>query len=800
MICPKCKADNPDDNQYCGKCGTSLIFIPDTPSSISTEALDMSKKLALEFAPGQYFSKRYQIIEEIGRGGMGRVYKAVDKELNRIVALKMIRPELSDTPAMVERFKKGLILASKVTHKNVCRIHDLGEVEGIKFISMQYIDGQDLKQFIQQAGKLTEEKALAIANQICEALQEVHNEGVIHRDLKPQNIVLDRKGNAYVMDFGFAKSVESRTITKPGVVMGTPNYMSPEQAKGKAVDHRVDVYSLGVIMYEMLTGNPPFKADSVAGLIHKHIKESPKPPSELNPQISKTLEEIILKCLEKKPEKRYQRADEIKKAIAEAKAELISVPRSSKTHKKQKSPLTEWKNSIAVLPFVDLSPEKDQEYFCDGLAEELINSLTKIKELRVVARSSSFSFKGKDLDIRQIGKRLNAETVLEGSVRKAGKRLRIMAQLIDVADGYHLWSERYDREMGDVFAIQDEISLEIINKMKIGLGVKEKSLLTRRYTDDLEAYNLYLKGRYHLNKRTEEGLQRAYEYFNQTMEKNPSYSLAYAGIADYYTLLGWFRYLHPKDAFPKAKAAAEKALEMDETLAEAHTSLAWVKTNYDWDWLAAEREYRRAIELKPSYATAHQWYSNYLGAMGRHDESIAEAKQAQQLDPLSLYITFNLGNMFYLARQYDQAIEECQKTLEMDPNFIVAHIFLPLPYSQKGKYKEAMAALKKAKDFLGEDNPRVITALGNIYALSGKKNKAKKVLDELHELSTQSYVSPWGIALIYVALGENDEAFQWLKKAYNEREQWMKFVKIEPLFNTLHSDPMFTALLNKMNL
>jgi serine/threonine protein kinase/Tfp pilus assembly protein PilF len=788
MKCPKCQAENPEENKYCGKCGASLSDV--TTTLLLPLSEDLPEKLDLDFAPGQYFGKRYQIIEQVGKGGMGRVYKTLDKELNRIVALKMIRPELSVTPSMIKRFKKELVLASKVNHKNVCRIHDLGEAEGIKFISMQYIDGQDLKQFIIQSGKLTEEKAIDITKQICAALQAAHDEGVIHRDLKPQNIVLDKKGNAYVMDFGIAKSLEAEEATRPGVVMGSPAYISPEQAEGKDVDHRTDIYSLGAIMYEMVTGKPLFKADSIAAFIRKHITEVPELPSTLNPNISKAIEGIILKCLEKDPVKRFQKADEIFTALDNVKPELFLSASSYKFRN----------NSIAVLPFVNLSPQKDQDYFCDGLAEELINSLTKIKDLRVVARTSAFSFKGKKLDIREIGKKLNVHTILEGSVRKSGNKLRITAQLSEVNNGYQIWSERYDREMDDVFAIQDEISLEIVNKLRLKLGGKERSLLFKRYTEDLEAYNLYLRGRYHLNKRTKEGLKKAIEYFEKAIDKNPTYALAYAGIADYYTLLGWFRYLSPKDAFPKAQAAAEKALEMDESLAEARTSLAWVRANYNWAWFAAEKEFKRAIELKPSYAVAHQWFSNYLGAMGRHDESIAEAKRAQELDPLSLYITFNLGNMFYLARQYDDAIEECHKTLEMDANFYVSRIFLPLPYAQKGMFKEATAELNKAKKLVGEETPKIKATRGYIYAISGKKEKAEKLLEELSELAKNTYVSPWTIVAIYAALNQKREAMTWLNKAYEEHDQWLKFLKVEPILDDLRSNLGFKELLRRIGL
>jgi serine/threonine protein kinase/Tfp pilus assembly protein PilF len=790
MKCPKCKAENPDDNQFCGKCGTPLIDIPSTPTEAPTKTEIAQQKSALDFIPGQHFGKRYQIIEEIGRGGMGRVYKAIDNELKRIVALKMIKPEISSQPGIVERFKKEIKLASQITHKNVCRIHDLGEAQGIKFISMQYIKGQDLKGFIKQSGRLTTEKTIDLTGQICAALQAAHGEGVIHRDLKPRNIMLDKEGSAYVMDFGIAKSFEAEELTKEGTVVGTPHYMSPEQAEGRKVDHRSDIYSLGAIMYEMLTGKPPFTADSDIGIVHKHITETPKPPSKLNPQIPEALENIILKCLEKKPEERYQNADEIIKAINKVKPEIISPIKPAMIQKK----------SIAVLPFADMSPQKDQEYFCDGISEELINALNKVEGLQVASRTSAFQFKGKGYNIREIGEELKVQTVLEGSVRKAGNKLRIAAQLIDVSNGYHLWSEKYDRDLDDVFAIQDEISLAIVDKLKVRLLGKEKAALTKRYTKDLDVFNLYLKGIYFWNKRYEGRMKKALECFQQAIEKDPAYTLAYTGIADCYNILGFFNYIQPNKAFPIAKATAEKALEIDENIAEAHNSLAWSIFYYDWDWSAAEREYKRAIELNPNYATAHSWYSIYLGAMGRHEESITEAKKSQELDPFSLIINVVASWICYLARRHDKAIEEVKKALELDPNFIIAIYQLGLIYSAKAMHKEAVMQFQKAVDLSGGEESLVLGLLGYGYARSGNRAESQKVLDKLFKLSKHKYVAPVMIAIIYGELGQKDKAFEWLKKAYKEHDNWMILLKVDPFFDSLRSDPRFKALLKKMKL
>lgn len=433
------------------------------------------------------------------------------------------------------------------------------------------------------------------------------------------------------------------------------------------------------------------------------------------------------------------------------------------------------------------------------MAETLISLLTKIKDLRVVARTSAFSFKGKEFDVREIGRKLNVQTVLEGSVQKAGNKLRITAQLVNIADGYHLWSERFDREMDDIFAIQDEISQAIVNELRIKLTDEDRTLLTKRYTDNLEAYNLYLKARYYWNIRTLDGMLKAIDYFQQAIEKDSTYALAYAGIAECYIPMGVY-YLSPNEAFPKAKAAAEKALQIDDTLAEAHNSMAGIMMSYDWDWFTAEKECKRAFELNPSYATAHHWYSLYLAGLGRYEESIAEAKRAQELDPLSLIISADLGLNLYHARQYDKAIEQLQSTLKMDPNFIIAHYYLSLVYVQKRMHKEAIKEVLKAIDLSGGESTLFLGRLGYIYSMSGNKDKALKVLDELNKLSKQRYVSPFQIALIYAGLGQNDQAFELLEKAYGERDPWLVYLKVEPSFDSLHSDQRFKALLKKMNL
>jgi serine/threonine protein kinase/Flp pilus assembly protein TadD len=785
MKCSKCHYDNPESSRFCAECGTQLP--PTEEVSISpTETLQAPIS---ELNRGSIFASRYEIIEKLGKGGMGKVYRVFDKKIDEEVALKLLKPEIAADKKIIERFKNELKFARKISHRNVCRMYDLSEEEGTSYITMEYVPGEDLKGMVKMMGQLSPDKSISIAKQVCEGLAEAHRLGVVHRDLKPQNIMIDKEGNARIMDFGIARSLEEKGITGAGVMIGTPEYMSPEQVEGEEADQRSDIYALGVILYEMLTGKVPFEGDTPLSVAMRQKSETPKDPRDLNPQVSVDLARLILKCLEKDKEKRYQKAEKVLSELSNIEAGGV---REAKIEE------IEWQNSIAVMPFADLSPQKDQEYFCDGMAEELINALTKIKDLRVAARTSAFSFKGKEIDIREIGKKLNVNTILEGSVRKAGNRLRIMAQLINVADGYHLWSERYDRDIEDVFAIQDEISLAIVDKLKLKLLKEEKVDLLKRYTDNLEAYQLYLKGRYFWNKRFEIGLKKGLEFFQQAIEKDKGYTLAYSGLADCYILLPWYGIFSQKEAYQKAREAARKALEIDDKLAEAHTSMAFVKLLSDWDWVAAEKEFKQAIELNAKYSTAHHWYAFYLFFRARFDEAIAEMEKALELNPFSLIINCDFGFVLYYSRQYDRAIEVLKKTLEMDPNFVSAHSFLGVVYLQKSMYKEALAEFRKEKEPSKGWMQNVEAVVGITHMRMGKKKEAQKILEDMVERRKHEYVSPYHIALLSFNLGENELGFEWLDKAYKEHEDWLLYLKVEPLFDSVRSDPRFTKLLKKI--
>jgi serine/threonine protein kinase/tetratricopeptide (TPR) repeat protein len=751
MKCPKCQFENPDDTIYCGKCATPLKSSEEIPVS-QTKTLETPTE---ELTTGSTFAGRYQIIEELGKGGMGKVYKALDTEIKEKVALKLIKPEIASEQKTLERFRNELKLARKIVHKNVGRMYELMEEKGIHFITMEYVPGEDLKSFIKRSGQLAIGTTIRIAKQVCEGLAESHSLGVVHRDLKPSNIMIDKEGNARIMDFGIARSPEAKGITGAGVMIGTPEYMSPEQVEGKETDQRSDIYSLGIILY--------------LSIAMKHKSEIPKDPKEFNTQIPEDLRSLILKCMEKNKEKRYQGAD----AILSEFETIGKIPTTTIS-------VSEWQNSIAVLPFADLSPKKDQEYFCDGIAEELINVLTKIKDLRVVARTSAFSFKNKQIDIREIGKKLNVQTLLEGSVRKAGDRIRITAQLINVEDGYHIWSERYDRELEDVFAIQDEISLAIVDNLKIELLREEKAAVLKRSTNNLEAYNLYLKGIYYLRTYPgKKGFNEANGYFQQALQKDPNYTMAYYGLSEAYINISYWGNVPPKVAFPKAKAYAKKALEIDETNGEAHGALGFIHTIHDWNWKAAERELRQAIELCPNSAMTHMYYSFFLTNTERHKEAIIEAQCGRELDPVSSFINAFAGLAIFYDEQYERAIEELKMTLTMHPNHFIARYHLAQAYQAKSMIKESIAEYEKAVELSG-GVPFVVVLLAMAYYTSGEKAQAEKLFDSLEQRSRNEYVPPTCFFFAHLTRGNLNQAYKWLKIAGEEHDGYLCWIRVMP--------------------
>jgi serine/threonine protein kinase/Tfp pilus assembly protein PilF len=779
----------------------------------------------------------YKIHSLLGVGGMGEVYLAQDPRLDRTIALKILPTELASDPDRIRRFIREARAASGLKHPNVATIYEIGKSDEFHFIAMEYVEGRTLADKI-SGHPLPIAEIVDIGLQVADALDEAHRKGITHRDIKPANLMLTSREQVKILDFGLAKvtrpegqalgsDISTVVKTETGAVMGTVQYMSPEQVLGKEVDHRTDIFSLGVVLYEMATGRLPFTGTSSSETMDRILHGQPEAIARFNYDVPAELDRIIRKCLEKDRERRYQSARELLTDLRNLKRDSESSTRT--VEGVEPRPRSNVRNvaagaialaiaallgitvylfmgrgkpidSMAVMPFLNASADLSQEYLSDGITESLINSLSQLPNLKVLARTTVFSYKNRAIDPIKVGRELGVRAVLTGRVVERGGTLIIQADLLDVTDGSQLWGEQYHRKLSDVLAVQEEIAKQISERLRLKLTGEDQKRLTRHHTENAEAYQLYLKGCYYWNKRTAESLNRGIEYFQQAIDKDPNYALAYAGLIDSYSLLGSsIGRLSPRETFSKAKAAAVKALDIDDTLAEAHAALALVILRYDWDWPAVEREIKRAIQLNPNYATTYQWYADYLVVMGRLDETIAQIKRAQELDPLSLIINTIVGLHLYQARQYDQAIEQCQKTLEMDPNFAQAHLALGMAYEQKARYEEAIAALQKATT-LSPSNPFIVSALGHAYAVSGQPREAMKILHQLQDLSQRRYISPHEMAIIYAGLGEKDQAFAWLEKAYADRVWRLPFLKVEPRFDSLRSDPRFQDLLRRMKL
>jgi len=743
----------------------------------------------------------YRILSRLGAGGMGEVYLAEDTKLRRKVAIKLLSPESAADEQAKKRLVREAQAAATLDHQNICTIHEVGEEDGHGFIVMQYVEGETLANRIQN-GRLELKEAIDVAVQVADALAEAHSRGITHRDIKPQNIMLTAKKQVKVLDFGLAKLTRDRQVstsegatesvsTPPGMLFGTVQYMSPEQLRGEVLDARSDVFNLGIVLYEMIAGRAPFAgataADTLVAILHKtplllasHVAEVPA-----------ALEHFVSRCLAKQREHRYPSAKELLIDLKGLAAELSPQPQ----------PAVRASPSIAVLPFVNLSADPENEYFCDGLAEELLNALAKIKAFRVAARTSAFSFKGKNTDVREIGEKLNVGVVLEGGVRKVGNRLRITAQLVNVADGYHLWSERYDREMEDIFDLQDEISLAIVDALKVKLMGAEKAAVVKRYTDNAEAYQLYLKGRYFWYKFPAPGYEKAREYFQQSIDADPTYALGYCGLADYFGMAAALGLMRPDEGWAKCEGAMNEALELDDTLAEIYNTKAGISFIYYRDWPAAERAFKRSIELNPNFAEAHHHYGLCLASYGRTEEALAASRRALQLDALSAHRNLWEGRVLFWSGRYDEAIEQYCRTLDLDGNFAAAHEWLGDTYEQKGQHAEAIAAWSRALVLRGKGE--LAALVDNTFAASGFNAAVRALaLQHLESLNKRkergAYVPAMAFLTLYLRLGDREQTAAWLAKAVLERNRAVLEISIDPRYESLRSEPQFVGLARQM--
>jgi serine/threonine protein kinase/Tfp pilus assembly protein PilF len=764
----------------------------------------------LALSPGTRLGP-YEILSPLGAGGMGEVYRARDSRLDRDVAVKVLPESLLADGDALARFEREAKAVAALSHPNILAIHDFGREGGIAYAVMELLEGETLRDRLDSEA-IPVRKALDYALQIVQGLAAAHDRGIVHRDLKPQNVFLTRDGLVKIFDFGLARSLPASSAsedetkpasgasaTRPGVILGTVGYMSPEQLRGRPADHRSDLFAFGVILYEMLSGERAFRRDSEIETMMAILQEEPTPLSRMGKSVPAELEEIVEHCLEKSAEERFQSARDLAFAlrVAEREARAAATGRTdSGARSSAAAPAAEASQaSIAVLPLRNMSADPGNEYFSDGMTEEIINALTKIEALRVASRTSAFAFKGKNEDVRRIGAALGVRTVLEGSVRQFGKKIRVTAQLINVADGYHLWSETYDREMEDVFVVQDEISRAIAAMLKVRLLPAEETGLSTRGTDNVEAYNDYLKGRYYFNRRE---APEAITEFGRALARDPRYTDAYTGLADSYCIYGFYGGIPTLDAFAKARAAAQMARELSPESADAHVSLALVEHYFGWDLGKEEAETKRAIQLAPKSAIAYSWLGLMLAFSNRPSEALEMAKRATEIEPFSANAQANVAWAHHGARRFEEAIREFQRALHIDPNAPYPLWGIGLTYMQLARHSEAIAALEKAVEVTRRRQSHYVALLGGAYAAAGRRPEALALLAELTDRSSREYIAPFHFAFLHIPMGNTDEAISSLERACAERNALAWWPRTAPFYDPLRAHPRFPALLARI--
>ena len=737
---------------------------------------------------------RYAIQREIGHGGMAVVYLARDLKHDREVALKVLYPHLAAALG-AERFLREIRVAARLHHPHLLPLYDSGEADGSLYYVVPYMESGSLRDRLRRESPLPLAEALQLIREVADGLDYAHRRNVVHRDIKPENILLDG-GHAVIADFGVARAISEAAdaqLTETGLLVGTPSYMSPEQALGEAVDGRSDIYGLGCVLFELLTGAPPFTGHTPLAILAKRLNDAAPLLGDRGASVSEQLEETLGRALAREPENRFQTAAEFGRLLSVGPAEVTTAPGTPSGARRACRSA-----GLAVLPFVNLSSDPENEYFSDGMTEELINALTKVAGLRVTARTSAFAFKGKDIDVQEIAQKLNVASVLEGSVRRAGNRLRITAQLINAADGYYVWSETFDRGIADVFAVQDELARSITASLKVRLTQADTQL--QPATENLDAYTSYLKGLYALNRRTVQGWRESIELFNAALVKDPDYALPHAGIAHAYAMLGfdWYGALSSQEAMPLAKASAMRALELNGNLAEAHTAMAIIRMLFDWDWLGAEDSFQRAIEINPGHAPAHHWFSLFLSTRARHTESLREARKAHELDPLSIVINQTLGRAYHYASRYEEAVEQLRRTLELDPRFFTAHVMLAQTLSKLCRFEEALTVLRTAEELAGPV-PVILADTACVLARLGDQEEPRRILQKLTELARRQFVPPNCLWNAHFAVGEEEAALDILEAAYEQRSTLLPFIGADINLGSLHQHSRYVRLLERLD-